>query len=273
MQITPLPQGFGVQVTGFDLQQGRAADDIESLRAAYDSHHLLVFRDGGRIAPERQVEITGWFGPVGANSDGQGRPWTVLHNDEPAGSRELPFHCDISYMEFPIEGISLHPQELPEAETSTTFVSNAQAWDALPGALKEELRGRMGRHYYASGQMMNFDWPVFEAWHPVCLPHPKTRRPLLFVTEHHVDRIEGLSEEHGARLLEELFAQLYAPERRYEHVWRRGDLVIWDNLAVQHARTRASEPSEGVRALQRVALGKIGFLEQLEALRRRQALV
>lgn len=270
MRIQPLPQGFGAEVMDFDVQQGRAPDDIEALRNAYDSLHLLVFRGGGRIAPERQVEITGWFGPIGANSDGEGRPWTVLHNDDPAGSRELPFHCDISYMEFPIEGISLHPQELPEGETSTSFVSNAQAWDALPEALQDELRGRKGRHYYAGGKNMNFDWPVFEFWHPVCLPHPRTGRPLLFVTEHHVDRFEGMSEERAAQLLGQIFGILYAPERRYEHVWREGDLLVWDNLAVQHARTRAAEPSGGTRALQRVALGKVGFLEQLERLRQRQ---
>ena len=90
---------------------------------------------------------------------------------------------------------------------------------------------------------------------------------MLFVTEHHVDRISDVSEARSAELLKILFAELYAPNRRYEHIWRVGDLVIWDNLAIQHARTRASAPSEGVRALQRVAIGKHGFREQLELLR------
>jgi alpha-ketoglutarate-dependent taurine dioxygenase len=70
----------------------------------------------------------------------------------------------------------------------------------------------------------------------VCLEHPKTQRPLLFVTAHHVDRISDVSEARSAELLQLLFAELYAPHRRYEHVWRLGDLVIWDNLAIQHAR-------------------------------------
>jgi taurine dioxygenase len=89
---------------------------------------------------------------------------------------------------------------------------------------------------------------------------------MLFVTEHHVDLISDVSEARSAELLATLFKQLYAPSRRYEHVWRVGDLVIWDNLAIQHARTRASDPSEGVRALQRVAIGEHGFKEQLELL-------
>jgi taurine dioxygenase len=81
--------------------------------------------------------------------------------------------------------------------------------------------------------------------------------------EHHVDRISELSESESATLLAELFAVL-ATERRYEQVWQIGDLVIWDNLAVQHARPRESSPSTGVRALQRVALGEYGFRDQLE---------
>ena len=77
MQIHPLPQGFGAEIAGFDVQSGDAPEDISALRRAYDEHQLLVFRDCGRIAPERHVEIMRWLGPVGANTDGEGRPWTV----------------------------------------------------------------------------------------------------------------------------------------------------------------------------------------------------
>ena len=271
MDIKPLSQGFGAEVTGFDIHHGGALADVAALRAAYLQWNLLIFRGCELLAPERQVEITGWFGTIGANSDEQGRPWTVLHNDNAIGSAVLPFHCDISYMQYPLEGISLHPLALPGIETSTTFVSNAVAWDALPREVQNELRGLRGRHYYASSAQMNMDWPTFEHWHPVCLDHPKTKRPLLFVTEHHVDRISDVGDARSAELLELLFSELYAPRRRYEHVWRVGDLVIWDNLAIQHARTRASAPSDGVRALQRVAIGEHGFLEQLELVRRSRA--
>lgn len=267
MKLRPLPQGFGAEVSGFDVQRGGSGEERDKLLAAYREHHLLIFRDCGTLSPRRQVEISGWFGPVGANRDAEGRPWTVLHNDEAAGSRPLPFHCDISFMEHPLEGISLHPLALPRGSTSTTFVSNAVAWDTLPEALRDGLRERLGRHYYASSETMNFDWPVFEYWHPVCLKHPRFGRPLLFVTEHHVDRISGMGEEEGEALLKKLFAHLYAPERRYGHQWREGDLLIWDNLAVQHARTHAAEPGDGERALQRVAMGSHSFFDQLERAR------
>jgi taurine dioxygenase len=263
MNIEPLPQGFGAEVKGFDVLHGCSPAEVATLRAAYSKWNLLIFRNCGVLPPERQVEITGWFGKIGANADSQGRPWTVLHNDNATGSALLPFHSDITFFAHPLEGISLHPQALPHVETSTTFISNAVAWDALSPDLQREVRDLRARHYYDSSAEMGMDWPILEYWHPVRLEHPKTGRPLLFVTEHHVNRISEVSESRSAELLSTLFATLYAPERRYEHVWHLGELVIWDNLAIQHARTRESAPSEGVRALQRVAIGEYGFLEQL----------
>ena len=38
----------------------------------------------------------------------------------------------------------------------------------------------------------------------------------------------------------------------YEHVWRLGDLVMWDNLACLHART--DWPSEQRRTLRRCTI-------------------
>jgi taurine dioxygenase len=179
------------------------------------------------------------------------------------GRARLPFHCDITFFQYPLEGISLHPLELPAVETSTTFVSNAVAWDTLPRDLQEDLGRRKARHYHEDDGKMGVDLQIFEHWHPIRLPHYRTGRPLLFVTEHHVDRIEGYAHEDGARILQRLFAHLYAPERQYEHVWHEGDLVIWDNYAIQHARAREADPSEGRRILQRVSFGAHGFADQL----------
>jgi taurine dioxygenase len=269
MQITPLPQGFGAEVTDFDLRRGGATDEIARLQAAYRAHHLLVFRGDGPFPAERQVEITGWFGPIIVEDVGA---WTVLDNADAAGRFVLPFHSDITFCERPLLGISLYPQELPASKTSTTYISNAVGWRALPKALRDELRDRKARHYFESSADIDLGRPVFEYWHPVRMSHPETGEPLLFVTEHHVDRIEGLCAQRCAEILPLLFETLYAPERRYEHVWREGDLLVWNNLAIQHARTRVAELSDGKRVMRRVQLGEIGFMAQVEQLRRDAAL-
>ena len=41
---------------------------------------------------------------------------------------------------------------------------------------------------------------------------------------------------HTKQLPDDLFDVLYAADNTFEHDWRTGDLVVWDNLATQHAR-------------------------------------
>ena len=50
------------------------------------------------------------------------------------------------------------------------------------------------------------------------------------------ERIVELADKESELLLEQLFAHLYASANRWDHEWRNHDLVVWDNLAVQHAR-------------------------------------
>lgn len=267
VKIVPLEVGFGAEVSGLDINDDVSPETIAALGGAYCEYHLLVFRDCGRITPAQQVEASSWFGPVLGKGDDENGAWTILRNDEAAGRDELKFHCDISFMAHPFDGISLHPITLPSVATSTTFVSNALAWEALPGEVREEIRPLRARHFYDETQPMDMDWPVLEHWHPVCLLHRTTARPMLFVTEHHVDHIAGVTHQRSAQLLDWLFQALYLTSPRYEHVWHEGDFLVWDNFAIQHARTREARSENGPRALQRVSIGTRGFNEQLQQAR------
>jgi taurine dioxygenase len=259
MLINPLPQGFGAEISDFNVANGNSPEDIARLQQSFMDDHLLVFRGSEPVSPERQVEMASWFGPVLVEG---GAAWNVLDNAESYGSVRLPFHSDTSFMPEPLAGLALYMQEFPSGSTSTTFISNALGWDATPPELQREVRHLKSPHLYEADPATG--WPDFEAWQPVVMAHPKTGRELLFVSENHCDRIEGMSKERAAEVLDVLFAALYAPERRYEHVWRQGDLVIFDNFAIQHARTRVADISAGRRVLRRVQLGETGFLSQLE---------
>lgn len=272
MQIAPMACGFGAEVSGFDLVHGGSPDEIARLRAAYDEHHLLLFRGGPALSPQRQAEITGWFGPISGDGAAPDQPWSFMDNREAIGRAELKFHCDMSPLEYPVEGISLHALDLPRVPTSTTFVSNARAWDALPRALQDELRGMRALHHYGEGMTLALTWPLLEHWHPVCLCHARTGREMLFVTESHTVQLGDLPPARNAALLKHLFAVLYAPQARYEHIWQVGDLVIWDSLALQHARTREADPADGLRRLQRVSLGQQSIASQIADAARKQGL-
>lgn len=270
MEFRPLHADLGAEVIGFDLQRGGTPGEIDALRDAYDRYQMLLFRAGGRVAPERHLELTSWFGPPSpVDNSGAGDFVSVLQNEEAAGSMRLPFHSDLTYTNCPIKAICLHAIALPVSGTSTTFVSGAAAWDKLPPDFQRELTDKTLRHAYVS-QMPEYGWPDFAADHPVRSLHPRTGRPILFVTEHHADRILELDEARSKAVIEELYTYLYAPEARYEHQWQLDDLLIWDNLSVQHARTRHSDPAEGRRALQRVALAEVGLQELVERARAQQ---
>jgi len=87
-----------------------------------------------------------------------------------------------------------------------------------------------------------------------------TGRPYLFVNMDMTAQFTTLGLAESDALLEELFGYLYAPGEIYEHYWQPGDLIVWDNLAVQHAR---SAFGEAPRTLQRVSLARLGYWEQV----------
>jgi alpha-ketoglutarate-dependent taurine dioxygenase len=45
-----------------------------------------------------------------------------------------------------------------------------------------------------------------------------------------------MSDEESEELLEALFMHLYSSPHHWDHEWRLHDLVVWDNLAIQHSR-------------------------------------
>src|SRR5262249_38285778 len=73
--------------------------------------------------------------------------------------------------------------------------------------------------------------------HPVVRTHPATGRKALYVNRLMTVRIEGLPAQESDDLLATLFDHQERREFIYEHVWRAGDLLTWDNRCTLHAGT------------------------------------
>lgn len=249
MEFRPLHEGFGAEVTGFDVMRSTDPADIDVLLAAYDEYELLVFRCETEMPPERQVEITSWFGPI-MNSFGSN--YGFLSNEEgmQGGCERLPWHFDYTFTETPFRGISLQAVALPPAGTTTLFTSNVANWESLSPAMKERLEGLSTRHRDYHDPVTGA--PEMAADHPIKGINPRTGKPFLFVTEYHSERVLELEPDESSALLAELFAHMYAPERVYEHRWRLHDFLLWDNWAIQHCRPVEAELAAGVRSLRRV---------------------
>ena len=50
----------------------------------------------------------------------------------------------------------------------------------------------------------------------------------------HAERIEGMEWEEGRELIDSLIEHATQPDFVYQHAWRTGDLVWWDNRAALH---------------------------------------
>jgi taurine dioxygenase len=74
------------------------------------------------------------------------------------------------------------------------------------------------------------------AWHPAVLAHPATGAPMLYLGRRRNSYVEGLSPADSDALLDALWAHIESPELRYEHHWRVGDLLLWDNRSTMHRR-------------------------------------
>jgi taurine dioxygenase len=64
--------------------------------------------------------------------------------------------------------------------------------------------------------------------------HPRTARKSLYVVRDDCTAIVGMDDAAGMALIEALADHIVRPEFIYQHRWREGDVVVWDNCTVQH---------------------------------------
>ncbi|MEU7550886.1 TauD/TfdA family dioxygenase [Streptomyces sp. NPDC044571] len=264
----PTSAGWGARVE-WDLREPldavRAGEFVELFRA----RHLLVFSGQG-FSMEEQIRFMGHLGPV-LREEGSGLGYVSNVKEGAAlGSSELSFHSDTGHCAVPLQAVSLFAEDVEGSVTGTRFANMAAAYGRLSAGLRSRVAGLVCENAMPmslDGRNVGLEVAAGmpRAEHPVVWRHPVSGEPALMVNANQTTRIVGLEEAESRALLEELFEVMYADEGVYEHEWRQGDVVVWHNLAVQHARGDLG--GDGRRTLRRVALGEKGFWEQCPTLR------
>ena len=70
--------------------------------------------------------------------------------------------------------------------------------------------------------------------HPIVRAHPRTGRKSLYVAREDCTGIVGKDKRAAQALIEALADHIVRPAFVYQHHWRVGDVVVWDNCTVQH---------------------------------------
>ena len=253
-----LLEPFGAEVN-LDLSTPLTPEQAAALRELFFAHSLLVFHNQ-HLSMDDQKRVVSYVGPVLDPSSGYLSPEDGILN-----TNHLDFHSDLCSTPFPFDAISLHAQDVDEGQTSTRFASALRAYGLLSEAMKAKAQTLQVHtvQTVANKRLLRYDAPVspLSMVRPLVLTHRVTGEPILYCSESSAARIEGWPQPESDALLAELFSTLYAPTNQYEHVWRNGDLVIWDNLSLQHARDPL--PPGRPRRLQRVVAGLKTLREQV----------
>jgi alpha-ketoglutarate-dependent 2,4-dichlorophenoxyacetate dioxygenase len=257
MQIVPLGPGFAAELRGVTLAN-IAADDsaYKETRAAFEEHSVLVFR-GQDVTDEAQLAFSRRFGPLEVTkvgSLGAGTNLVILSTiDEngqvvPADHRlalrnkaNQLWHTDSTFKRVPALASVLSARIIPARGGETEFVSTGLAWERLDPALRKRLENAFVWHNYAHSRgKIASDLASPEeraALPPQCWrmvwKNPVNGRTALYLASH-AYAIEGMELKHARTLLADLITTATAPGLTYEHTWRKGDLVMWDNRATMH---------------------------------------
>ncbi|MFZ3227012.1 MAG: TauD/TfdA family dioxygenase [Xanthobacteraceae bacterium] len=256
-EVVPLTRHIGAEVRGIDL---RLKPDEETVRAIYQAwldHLVLIFPDQ-KLEQEDLIRATGFFGQIGTLS----RPpknfpkgyskllpgimmiSNIRENGEPIGALpdgEMMFHHDMIHAEVPSKATLLYSVEIPSTGGNTLFASGYAAYETLDPAIRERLEDKKALHHYNYGSTIKGDNRGTEAFaervHSVFRTHEDTGKKAIYVNRLMTVKVLDISDDESDRLLNAVYDHAEKREFVYEHVWRVGDLLLWDNRCSSHART------------------------------------
>ncbi len=232
MAMIPL-RPFGLDVDGFDMAAARGSD-LVYLRGALADHGVVILR--GQTGRDTQfVKFLSRLGPVrlaSGETPVEGHPMLSLITGETQKGRD---HTDFrslgSEMRQPPAFGALRALQLPGGAGETLFTDQYQAFGNLTGDVVARLRLATLHHGRVPGEGEDRDGDVGTgARHPLFCRHPLSGRITLYVSSpKRCGALSGLTQNADTRMLGRLYALSTHWASLYRHVWRPGDVVIWDN--------------------------------------------
>ena len=277
MEIVPSPNVIGAEVHGVDLGQPLSEPGFARIEAAFNEHSVLCFRDQ-KLSEPRLVEFARRFGEVEriflSHYAHREYPEIMLVSNIKENGRDIGhadagrvWHTDMSYTARPPRATMLYALEVPiengVALGDTLFSSAAAAHDSLSRDMQERIAGLRAIHKVAGrrartgtgqeDQALRYQQPAVV--HPVVRTHPHTGRKCLYVSKGECEGIEGMPQDEALALIDELAEHTIDERFRHVHRWRAGDLLMWDNCAVQHLASHDYEWPKHRRLMHRVTVG------------------
>lgn len=139
----------------------------------------------------------------------------------------------------------LYGECIPKEGGDTIFADCERAYYELSKVEKENLRGK--KIVVSSANLPNLKSPThveaaenmpqadLVAEHEILNTHPLSGKKHLYVSgPEHAIQISGCGKEESLKEMKRLHQHILKPENIYIHEWKKGDLIIWDNLMSLH---------------------------------------
>jgi taurine dioxygenase len=250
-RLRPLSPALGAEISGIDLRDPIDAALKARLLDAWHEHLVILLR-GQVLDEDAQVRFAKAFGPPAKLTSGRSfstkHPSVMLisnirQDGKPIGALpdgEMQFHTDQCHHVVPAKATVLYAIEIPSHGGNTLFANAYAAYATLPADIKARIAGRRALNAYdkdSTQRTARYDNAASSCWHPVVRTHPATGRKALYVNRLMTREIEGMPRQESNALLEKLFDHQEQRQFVYAHVWRPGDILMWDNRCTLHART------------------------------------
>jgi taurine dioxygenase len=275
--VRPLTKNLGAEILGVRLADGVPDEVFRAIYRAWLHYQVLLFPPQD-LPPDGQVKFARQFGPVQIHvmnqyhADGYPELYRLSNLDEngdPNGRHPdkgtLAWHTDGSWRRVTGQATIIYGEIVADSGGETHFCDMYGAYERLTPAWKARVATMRAVHNLDfSRTRRHGEDPMTEAQrletppvdHPVVRTHPETGRRCLYLGDH-AEYIVGAPYAEGRALIEELNALAIHPDLTYEHRWKPGQLIVWDNRCLMH-RATSYDPFTQRRVVRRcTVLGEV----------------
>jgi taurine dioxygenase len=272
LNVIPSGDILGARIEGLDLSKPVSAEDHRVVVQALGENGMICIPDQHISAGELKA-FAQRFGTLEINvansfMDEDHPEVMILSNikkdGKPIGLSDAgqDWHTDMSYSKDIAFANVLYGLEIPTRDGEplgcTEFANMHQAYDDLPEELKTKLAGRTATHDFnkfwekmrsekgssrpaLTPEQRAKKPPVLQ---PIFLTHPITGRTVLYANPGYTMQIDRMDTQESDEILAFLFKHQLQEKYRIKHMWKKFDVIMWDNIGTLHNAVADYGPDE-----------------------------